>query len=101
MNSERILLSAPHMSGFEQKYVNEAFESNWIVPLGPNVDAFEKELSRITGMEALAVVSGTSALHLALILLNVGPGDFVFCQSLTFSASANPIAYQRATPVFI
>ncbi|WP_310197802.1 aminotransferase class I/II-fold pyridoxal phosphate-dependent enzyme [Neobacillus niacini] len=90
------------MSGKEHKYINEAFETNWIAPLGPNVDAFEKEIADYVGVsEAVAVSSGTSAIHLALLLLNVGKGDKVFCSSLTFIASANPIIYQGAEPVFI
>ncbi|WP_035018971.1 aminotransferase class I/II-fold pyridoxal phosphate-dependent enzyme [Anoxybacillus flavithermus] len=98
----RIYLSPPHMSGNEQKYINEAFETNWIAPLGPNVDAFEKELAAYVGSKgAAAVSSGTAALHLALRLLDVQQGDKVFCSSLTFIASANPILYQGAEPVFI
>lgn len=90
------------MSGNEHKYINEAFETNWIAPLGPNVDAFEKELAQYVGAkEAVAVSSGTAAIHLALSLLNVKKGDVVFCSSLTFVASANPIVYQGAMPVFI
>jgi len=98
----RIYLSPPHMSGNEQKYINEAFETNWIAPLGPNVDAFERELAAYVGAKgAAAVSSGTAAIHLALRLLNVQQGDKVFCSSLTFIASANPILYQGAEPVFI
>ncbi|MFK9089950.1 aminotransferase class I/II-fold pyridoxal phosphate-dependent enzyme [Bacillus salipaludis] len=90
------------MSGHEQKYINEAFETNWIAPLGPNVDAFEKEIAEYVGAnDAVAVNSGTAAIHLALSLLDVNKGDIVFCSSLTFVASANPIIYQRAEPVFI
>ncbi|UPG65836.1 aminotransferase class I/II-fold pyridoxal phosphate-dependent enzyme [Metabacillus endolithicus] len=90
------------MSGNELKYVNEAFESNWIAPLGPNVDLFEKEIANYVGVsEAVAVSSGTAAIHLALSLLDVKKGDKVFCSSLTFIASANPIIYQSAEPVFI
>ncbi len=99
---ERISLSVPHMSGNEMKYINEAFETNWIAPLGSNVDAFEKEIANYVGAKgAVAVSSGTAAIHLALILLNVEKGDTVFCSSLTFVASANPILYQGAEPVFI
>jgi pyridoxal phosphate-dependent aminotransferase EpsN len=99
---KRIFLSSPHLSGNEKKYVAEAFESNWIAPLGPNVDQFEKEIARYAGVnEAAAVSSGTAAIHLALSLLGVGKGDKVFCSSLTFIASANPILYQQAAPVFI
>jgi pyridoxal phosphate-dependent aminotransferase EpsN len=90
------------MSGKELKYIKEAFDSNWIAPLGPNVDAFEKEIASYVGAnEAVAVSSGTAAIHLALSLLGVGQGDKVFCSSLTFVASANPILYQGAEPVFI
>jgi pyridoxal phosphate-dependent aminotransferase EpsN len=99
---KRIYLSSPHMSGREQKYIKEAFDANWIAPLGKNVDMFEKELRELVGAKAaLAVNSGTSAIHTALRLLNVGPQDIVFCSTLTFVASANPILYQGATPVFI
>ncbi len=98
----KIYLSSPHMSGAEEKYVQETFTSNWIAPLGPNVDGFEKDLCDFTGAKyAAALISGTAAIHLALIMLDVKPGDVVLCQSLTFSASANPIAYQGATPVFV
>jgi dTDP-4-amino-4,6-dideoxygalactose transaminase len=101
MNS-KIWLSPPHMGGDELNFVNEAFESNWIAPLGPHVDNFEKELSQYTGVKHTAALSsGTAALHLALIMLDVKAGDEVICQSFTFSASANPIAYQGAIPVFI
>ncbi|MFT9850480.1 DegT/DnrJ/EryC1/StrS family aminotransferase [Aneurinibacillus sp. REN35] len=100
--NKRILLSPPHMGTQEQKYVAEAFTSNWIAPLGPNVDAFEHEIAAYVGTKgALALSSGTAGIHLALRLLDVGPGDTVFCSSLTFIASANPILYQGATPVFI
>lgn len=99
---EQVLLSTPHMGREELDYVKEAFETNWIAPLGPNVDAFEQELARKVGIgHAAAVSSGTAALHLALRLTNVGPSDIVFCSSLTFAASANPIVYQGAEPVFI
>ncbi|WP_137790981.1 aminotransferase class I/II-fold pyridoxal phosphate-dependent enzyme [Bacillus sp. E(2018)] len=101
-NKKRIFLCAPHMSGNEQKYMNDAFQTNWIAPLGPNVDAFEKEIATHVGARAgVAVSSGTAAIHLALTLLGVSPGDTVFCSSLTFVASANPILYQGAEPVFI
>ncbi|WP_446715867.1 DegT/DnrJ/EryC1/StrS family aminotransferase [Bacillus sp. OTU2372] len=90
------------MSGNELKYINEAFQTNWLAPLGPNVDAFEKELANHVGVnEAVAVSSGTAAIHLALSLLDVKKGDKIFCSSLTFIASANPIIYQGAEPVFI
>ncbi len=98
----KIWLSSPHMGGNEIKYVNDAFETNWIAPLGPHVDGFEQALSSYTGVKyAAALSSGTGAIHLALILLGVGHGDDVICQSFTFSASANPITYQGANPVFI
>ncbi|MFD2613942.1 DegT/DnrJ/EryC1/StrS family aminotransferase [Paenibacillus gansuensis] len=97
-----IYLSPPHMSGKEQTYIEEAFRTNWIAPLGPNVDAFERELAGWAGAEgAAALSSGTAALHLALKLLGVGRGDLVFCSTLTFVASANPIRYEGAEPVFI
>ena len=102
--SRKIHLSSPHMSdeGFEMQYIKEAFETNWIAPLGPNVDAFEKEFAaKIGAKAAVALSSGTAAMHMALRAAGVGPGDIVFCQSLTFAASANPIVYQGATPVFI
>lgn len=101
---ERIYLSSPHMSeqGFEKAYVKRAFDTNWIAPLGENVNEFENEMADKVGIRsAAAVVSGTSAIHLALIASNVTEGDIVFCSSLTFSATANPIIYQGATPVFI
>jgi dTDP-4-amino-4,6-dideoxygalactose transaminase len=98
----RILLSAPHMGGGEMKYIQQAFDQNWIVPLGPNVDAFETELGQIAGAEHVAALSsGTSAIHLALILLGVKPGDYVIGSSYTFSATVNPIAYLCATPVLV
>lgn len=100
--SERILLSSPHMGGNEQKYINEAFETNWIAPLGTNVDGFENELAEYVGIQGAAAVSaGTAAIDLALNLLGVGAGDIVFCSTLTFIASANPIVYRGANPVFI
>lgn len=100
--TKRIFLSSPHMSGNEQKYINEAFETNWIAPLGPNVNAFEKEMAAYAGISDAAVLSsGTAAIHLALELLGVRQGDRVFCSSLTFVASANPIMYLGAEPVFI
>lgn len=102
MINQRIYLSPPHMGGEEQKYIAEAFETNWIAPLGPNVEGFERELAEYVGVQgALALSSGTAAIHLALRLLDVGADDIVFCSSLTFVASANPILYQGATPVFI
>jgi dTDP-4-amino-4,6-dideoxygalactose transaminase len=101
MNS-KIWLSSPHIGNNELQYVNEAFTTNWIAPLGPHVNAFEQGLQLETKTKhAAALSSGTSAIHLALILLDVKAGDTVFCQSITFSASANPISYQGAIPVFI
>ena len=98
---KRILLSVPHMSGAEITYVNEAFTSNWLSTVGPNLIAFEKEFGSCIGRTALAVASGTASIHLGLRLLGVGSGDRVFCSTLTFAASANPIRYQGAEPVFI
>jgi dTDP-4-amino-4,6-dideoxygalactose transaminase len=103
----KIWLSSPHMGGSERKYVNEAFDTNWVAPLGPNVNGFEQDIARYLegdhGQEVhiAALSSGTAAIHLGLILLDVKPGDEVICQSMTFSASANPIVYQGATPVFV
>ena len=106
MEKKRIFLASPHMSdeGYEQTYIKEAFDTNWIAPLGENVNKFEEELSEYVGINnknAAALSSGTAAIHLALKALGVGEGDIVFCSSLTFSATANPIIYQNATPVFI
>ena len=101
---EKILLASPHMSdeGYEQEYVKEAFDTNWIAPLGPNVTNFEKEICKKVGIgHAAALVSGTAAIHMALRACGVGEGDIVLCQSLTFSATANPIIYEKAIPVFI
>ena len=101
MNS-KIWLSPPHMGGNEQKYIKEAFDSNWIAPLGPNVDGFENDIATYCDVNSVtALSSGTAALHLALILLDVKLDDEVICQSFTFSASANPIRYQGAIPVFV
>ncbi len=99
----KIYLSSPHMGGSEIEFVKEAFDTNWIAPLGPNVDGFEKDLENRLGenVHVAALSSGTAALHLALILVGVQAGDEVICQSMTFSASANPIVYQGATPVFV
>ncbi|WP_139422921.1 aminotransferase class I/II-fold pyridoxal phosphate-dependent enzyme [Chryseobacterium mulctrae] len=99
----KIWLSSPHMGGNEQKYVNEAFDANWVAPLGPNVDGFEKDIETFlnTDVKVAALSAGTAALHLALIQCGVVYGEEVICQSMTFSASANPIAYCGATPVFI
>lgn len=101
--NKRIWLSLAHMSGREQDFIKEAFDTNWVVPLGPNVDAFEKELADYVGQNChvVALSAGTAALHLGLVLLGVGQGDEVICQSFTFSASANPIVYQGATPIFV
>lgn len=102
MTTHRLYLSPPHMSGREQQYVQEVFASNWIAPLGPQVDAFEAEFAAAVGApHALALSSGTAALHLALLLAGVGPGDEVLVATLTFSASANPVVYLGARPVFI
>ena len=105
---ERIYLCLAHMSGKEQQYIQEAFDTNWVVPLGPNVNAFEEDLAAFVNgkgnalqREVVALSAGTAAIHLALIMLGVGKGDEVICQSFTFAASANPIVYQGATPVFI
>lgn len=98
----RVYLSPPHLFGREKQLVDDAFASNWVAPLGPHVDAFEAETARIVGVaHAAALSSGTAALHLALRLLGVGPGDEVLCSSFTFSASANPIVYEGARPVFV
>ena len=99
---KRIYLSSPHMGGEEMKYIQEAFDTNWIAPLGSNVNGFEEDICEYTGIKgATALSSGTAAIHLGLKALGVGRGDIVFCQSLTFSASCNPILYEGATPVFI
>jgi len=101
-SDSRIYLSPPHMSGLELEYIHDAFDKNWIAPLGDNVDGFERDLQRYTNRKHAAVVSsGTAAIHLGLILCGVEPGDEVICQSFTFAASANPIRYQGATPVFV
>lgn len=102
--SEKIYLSSPHMSdeGYEMQYIQEAFDTNWIAPLGKNVNEFEKELAAEIGAKAAAALSsGTAAIHMALNAAGVGEGDIVFCPTLTFSATVNPIIYQNATPVFI
>lgn len=99
---EKVWLSSPHLGTKEKEYVNEAFESNWVAPLGPNVDAFEQQLSQFVGVdEAVSLCSGTAALHLALIACGVKMGDVVLCQSFTFGASAFPITYLNAQPIFI
>lgn len=100
--TKRIYLSTPTMNGNEMKYIQEAFDANWIAPLGPNVDSFERELAAYVGVSCgAALSSGTAAIHLALKLAGVDQGDTVFCSALTFSATCNPIRYQNATPVFI
>lgn len=103
MNNKRIWLSLAHMGGHEQQFIQEAFDTNWVVPLGPNVNGFEQDLRGYLkdDVHIVALSSGTAAIHLALIQLGVGPGDEVICQSFTFAASANPIAYLGATPVFV
>ena len=102
MENKKIWISSPHMGGNEFKYVTDAFDLNWIAPAGPHLNKFEEKLSEISdGKDIAAVSSGTSAIHLALILLGVQKGDEVICSSFTFSASANPIVYQGATPVFV
>lgn len=103
MNNSKIWLSSPHMGGGEQKFVSEAFDTNWVAPLGPNVNGLEKDLENYLGNECHvgALSSGTAAIHLGLILLGVQAGDEVLCQSMTFSASANPILYLGAIPVFV
>ena len=101
-NKEKIWLSPPHISDNEKKYVDEAFLQNWIAPAGPHIDRFEKEISNISNnYNVAALSSGTAAIHLALILLGVKQDDIVICSSFTFSASVNPIVYQRAKPVFV
>jgi len=101
--NKKIWLSLAHMGGHEQKFIQEAFDTNWVVPLGPNVNGFEQDLRGYLNdnVNVVALSSGTAAIHLALIQLGVGPGDEVICQSFTFAASANPIKYLGATPVFI
>jgi dTDP-4-amino-4,6-dideoxygalactose transaminase len=100
--NKKIWLSSPHMSGAEQKYVQEAFDTNWVAPLGPNVDGFEQDIITYTGANAAtALVSGTSAIHLALIMLGVKEADVVLASTFTFSATINPICYQGAIPVLI
>ena len=102
MVNTKIWLSSPHMGGSEIAYVNEAFDTNWIAPVGPHLNRFEEKLSEISnGHSVAALSSGTAAIHLALVLLGVSEGDEVLCSSFTFSASANPIVYQRAKPIFI
>ncbi len=100
---DKIWLSSPHMGGTEQQFVQEAFDTNWIAPLGPNVNGFEQDLELFLGddVHVAALSSGTAGLHLGLVLLGVKAGDEVICQSMTFSATANPITYVGATPVFV
>lgn len=99
---EKIYLSSPTMHGEEQKFVAEAFDTNWVAPLGPNVNNFEKEMAEYTGCGyAAALSAGTAAIHLALRLIGIQPGDIVFSSDLTFSATCNPICYEKGTPVFI
>ena len=102
--AQKFWLASPHMSkeGYERQYVQEAFDTNWVAPLGPNVTGFENELAAKVGSKAAsATTTGTAAIHLALKSVGVKAGDIVFCPTLTFSATANPIIYQNATPVFI
>ena len=102
MEKKKIWLSSPTMHGDEQRFVQEAFDTNWVAPLGPNVDAFEKEMAAYLGSgHAAALDSGTAAIHLAVKLAGIGEGDTVLCQSLTFSASCNPVVYEKAVPVFV
>ena len=103
MNMEsRIFLSFPHLGGTEMNWIEGAFKGSWVVPLGPNVDEFEKRLSRyLEAPDVVAVSAGTAAIHMAMVMLGVGPGDEVICQSFTFAASANPVTYQGAKPVFV
>jgi dTDP-4-amino-4,6-dideoxygalactose transaminase len=103
MNNKRIWLSLAHMGGQEQRFIQEAFDTNWVVPLGPNVNGFENDLEKFLDEDkhVVALSAGTAAIHLGLIQLGVGPGDEVICQSFTFAASANPIKYLGATPVFV
>ena len=103
MENKKIWLSSPHMGGAEMKYIQAAFDENWISPLGPNVNGLEQDLERFldANVHVAALSSGTAALHLSLILLGIKAGDYVICQSLTFSASANPIIYMGAIPIFV
>lgn len=100
--NERILMSRVHLGGNEKKYIDKAFEDDWVLPLGPNVDDFEHRLEKYLDTDAVVALSaGTAAIHLGLVMLGVAPGDEVICQSFTFAASANPIIYQGARPVFV
>lgn len=100
---QKIYLSLAQMGGNELQFIQNAFDTNWVVPLGPNVDAFERELEKFIGQNryVVALSAGTAAIHLGLVLLNVQAGDEVICQSFTFAASANPVTYLGATPVFV
>ena len=101
-DNKRIFLASPHMGNLEKEFIKEAFDTNWIAPLGPNVNSFEKEVAQYVGIDnAAALISGTSAIHLAIKLLGIKEGDVVFCSDLTFAATCNPIIYEKATPVFI
>ena len=101
--NNRIYLCLAHMSGAEMSYIQEAFDTNWVVPLGPNVNAFEADLEKFVGSDkkVVALSAGTAAIHLGLVQLGIKPGDEVICQSFTFCASANPVTYLGATPVFV
>lgn len=102
MGAKRIYLSSPTMNGSEQQFIKEAFDTNWVAPLGPNVNEFEKELASYVGASyGAALISGTAAIHLALKAVGIGRGDIVFCSSLTFAATCNPITYEGGIPVFI
>lgn len=102
MEKKRIFLASPHMGGMEKEFIQQAFDTNWIAPLGPNVNNFEKEIAEYVGIKsAAALVSGTSAIHMAIKALGIKEGDRVFCSSLTFAASCNPVVYEKAEPVFI
>ena len=100
--NKRIYLSSPTMHGDEQKYIKEAFDTNWVAPLGANVDGFEREMAEYVGVKhAAALISGTAALHLAVKLAGVKPGNVVFCSDLTFAATVNPVSYESGVQVFI
>jgi len=101
MGLKKILLSPPHMGGNEKKYVDEAFSTNWIAPIGPNLDAFEQDIANFTGCHVAALSSGTAAIHLSLVMLGIKPGDCVICPTLSFTASSAPIVYLGAEPVFV
>ncbi|MEW8956922.1 DegT/DnrJ/EryC1/StrS family aminotransferase, partial [Clostridium sp.] len=100
--NKRIYLASPHMGGYEKAYIDEAFDTNWIAPLGPNVDGFEKEICDYADVKsAAALSSGSAAIHMALKAVGINEGDYIFCSSLTFSASCNPVMYEKGIPVFI